>query len=134
MPSKIASKGSTLSFGASGSLSALAQLTSIDLSGVETETYDGTTLDQSGTKKINIPTGYYNAGDVSAEGFFDATAMAAIIGFATATPIVAASCSITAGSGAVSVLSATTVASVSYDVKIAINDGVKISFKLGLSG
>ena len=134
MTAKIATKGSVLSFGASGSLTALAQLTSFDLTGVATETYDGTTIDQSGTKKIKIPTGYYDAGEVSFEGFFDATAMTAIVGFATATPIVAAACSITAGSGAVSVLSSTTVAAVSYDVKFAMNDGVKISGKLTLSG
>ena len=131
---KIASKGSAFGFGASGSGTAIAQMLSIDLSGVETETFDATTLDQSGTAKVLQPTGYYSKGEVSGEGFFDATAMAAITGFSQATPIVMASCSITAGSGAVSVLSATNVAAVSYDVKIAMNDGVKLSFKCTLSG
>ena len=130
----VASKGSALSFGASGSLTALAQLTSVDLSGVETETFDASTLDQSGTKKIKIPTGYYDPGEISAEGFFDATAMAAITGFSTATPIVKAAASISGGAGAITVLASTTVASVSYDIKMAMNDGIKISFKLGLSG
>ena len=134
MPAKIASKGSVFSFGASGSLAAIAQLTSIDLSGVETETFDGTTLDNATTKKIKLPTGYYDPGQVGIEGFFDATAMTAITGFATATPIVAAACSITAGAGAVSVLGSTTVAAVSYDVKIAMNDGVKLTAKFTLSG
>lgn len=131
---KIASKGSTLSFGASGSLTALAQLTSVSLDSVETETFDANSLDQSGTKNIKIPTGYYSPGEVSFEGFFDATAMSAITGFSTATPIVTAAASITAGSGAVSVLSSTTVAAVSYSVKMEMKDGVKISGKLTLSG
>lgn len=134
MTAKIPSKGSVFSFGASGSLTAIAQLTSIDLSGVETDTFDATTLDNATTKKILIPTGYYSPGEVSIEGFFDATAMTAIVGFATATPIVAAACSITAGSGAVSILTSTTVAKVSYDVKIAMNDGVKLTAKCTLSG
>ena len=130
----IASKGSTFSFGASGSGTALAQLISIDLSGVETKTFDGTSLDQSGTAEVMVPTGYYSKGKVSAEGFFDATSMAGITGFTTAAPIVTASCSIAAGSGAVAVLSATKVAAVSYGVKMAIADGVKMSFECTLSG
>ena len=133
-PIKIASKGSTFSFGASGSLVAIAQVLSLDLSGVETETFDGTTLDQSGTAKVLIPTGYYSKGEVSGEGFFDVNGMAGLIAFSTATPIVAAACSLTAGSGSVSVLASTTVAAVSYDVKVAMNDGVKMSWKCTLSG
>lgn len=131
---KIASKGSTFSFGTTGSLTALAQLISMDLSGVETETYDATTLDQSGTAKTLLPTGYYNKGEASGEAFFDTTGLAGLISFTTASPIVVGACSITAGSGAVSVLASTTVAAVSYDVKIAMNDGVKMSWKCTLSG
>ena len=91
-------------------------------------------LSTGGTAKLLAPTGYYSKGEVSGEGFFDATGMAGLIAFATANPIVAAACSLTAGSGAVSVLASTTVAALSYDVKVAMNDGVKLSFKATLSG
>ncbi len=131
---KIASKGSSFLIGAAGTNVAVAQLISIDLSGVENETYDATTLDQSGTAKVLLPTGYYSKGEVSGEGFFDATAMAGITGFASASPIIVGSCAITAGAGAVAVLASSTVAAVSYDVKMAMNDGVKLSFKCTLSG
>ena len=134
MTAKIASKGSAFLIGASGSNTAVAQMLSIDLSGVETETFDATTLDNAVTAKILQPTGYYNKGEVSGEGFFDATAMAGITGFTTASPIIVGTCGITAGSGAVSVLASTTFAGLSYDVKIAMNDGVKLSFKATLSG
>lgn len=56
---------------AGGTLAAVAQVLSIDVSGAMTETYEARTLDQTGPSIVKKPTGYTEPGSVSAEIFLD---------------------------------------------------------------
>lgn len=67
---KVPSKGTVLQMDISSTLTAIAQITSIEHSGAESLTYDSTTLD-GGVYKTYDPTGYTEPGDVSFELFFD---------------------------------------------------------------
>ena len=67
---KVPCKGTVLQQTISMSLTAVAQLTSIEISGSEAETWDSTTLD-GGVYKTYDQTGYSEPGEVSAELFYD---------------------------------------------------------------
>lgn len=68
---KIKSKGTVFQIEVSSVLTAVAQLTDMSVSGVEVETFDATTLDQSGAGKLLSQTGYTEPGEISLSGFFD---------------------------------------------------------------
>ena len=68
---KVLCKGTVLKQTISMSLTAVAQVISIDHSGAESETFDATTLDTSGAGKEYKATGYSEGGSVDFEIFMD---------------------------------------------------------------
>ena len=68
---KLKSKGTVFQIEVATVLTAVAQLTDISLDGVEIETFDCTTLDQSGAGKVLGQTGYTEPGEIQIGGFFD---------------------------------------------------------------
>lgn len=68
---KIVSKGTALKADVASVLTPITQLTSIGLDGVEVETFEATTLDQTTAFKPFLPTGYTDGGSVSFEGYYD---------------------------------------------------------------
>ena len=130
---QIKGKGTVFSVDVATVLTPVAQLTDVSLSGVEIETFDATTLDQAGAGKTLGQTGYSESGELSISGFFDpdnaqqAQLLAyietpaefdAAITFTDATPatwnFVCGGCS--------------------FDVTVSMNDAVKFSSTMPLSG
>ena len=68
---KVPSKGTVLQQEISSVFTAVAQLTEISQGGIESETYDATTLDTSGAGKEYSQTGYSEGGTVDISGFYD---------------------------------------------------------------
>lgn len=135
---KIPSRGTILKTDIASTLTAVAQLTDINLSGVETETFDGSTIDQLLPGKIHCPTGYVESGEISVSGFMDPAAFTWLtdliddpvgtIGANAAGGIPAEITFADSGSTAWSFV----IAGVSLDFSVVMNDGVKFSatFKL----
>ena len=73
---KIPSRGTILKTDIATVLTAVAQLNSINVNGIEVETFDGSTLDQTLPGKIMCPTGYVESGEIAIGGFMDPTVMA----------------------------------------------------------
>lgn len=71
MASKVKSKGTALLMSISAVYTAIPMLKSISISGAQSQTYNGSTLDQSGAYEINDPNGYTSAPTISADGFRD---------------------------------------------------------------
>lgn len=71
MPSKIRSKGCSLLMSISSVYTAIPMLKSFSVSGAASQTYNASTLDQSGAYELNEPNGYTTAPTISAEGFRD---------------------------------------------------------------
>lgn len=67
---KLKSKGTTLLQSVSSVYVAIAQLSSIDVSGEKSETFDSVTLDGAVTKTKD-PTGYVDPATIKAEAFWD---------------------------------------------------------------
>lgn len=67
---KVAGKGTVIKHTISASLTAIAQVTSIEISGTQSETWDSTTLD-GGVFKTYDQTGYAEPGTASLELLFD---------------------------------------------------------------
>lgn len=124
---------------AGGTLATVAQMISIDVSEAKTETYDGTTLDQSGVGKVKKPTGYTDGGSISGELFFDP----ALAGHQSITDILLAP-AIPLGEehlidGSITFANATPTtwtfvsSGVGIGVAVAMNDGLKasVSFECG---
>ena len=68
---KVICKGTVIKQTISMSLTAVAQVISIDHSGAESETFESTTLDTSGAGKEYLATGYSEGGSVDCELFYD---------------------------------------------------------------
>lgn len=68
---KVKCKGSVLKQDIASTLTAVAQVISIGHDGAETETFESTTLDTSGSGKEYLATGYTEGGTVDAELFLD---------------------------------------------------------------
>lgn len=64
------SKGTVLQIDVAGSLAAVSEVLSIDVSGAKSETFDATTLSQSGSGMQRLATGFSTPPDVSAELFW----------------------------------------------------------------
>ena len=67
---KVVGKGTIVQHTISASLTAIAQVLSVELSGAESETFDSTTLD-GGVYKTYDPTGYSEPGELNLELFLD---------------------------------------------------------------
>jgi hypothetical protein len=66
-----ASKGTLLKKSISSTLTTVAQVFSVKAPKGKVNTFDGTTLDQSGVGTVKLPTGYSDGGTMTAELFFD---------------------------------------------------------------
>lgn len=68
---KLKTKGTVIKQTISSVLTAVAQITSFNHSGAESETFDATTIDTSGAGKEYAPTGYSEGGTFDFEFFYD---------------------------------------------------------------
>jgi len=129
---KYGCKGTVLLQSVSSSYVAVAQVLSIDISGEESETFDSTSLD-GGVYKTYAPTGFTEPGDISGELFYDPalTSHTNLTGLAAAP--VATNFKVTYADAAPTSIISSCVG-FGFDKKIAINDGLKMSFKLKRSG
>jgi len=66
----LVSKGTVLQMDVAGSLAAIAEVLSIEISGAKSETYDGSTLSQSASGMVRLANGYSTPPDISAELFW----------------------------------------------------------------
>lgn len=130
---KVVSKGTVLQQELSMVFTAVAQITSIEHSGAESETYDATTLDTSGSGKEYEPTGYTEPGSVSCELFYDP----ALAGHQAITDLLTTPAAqnwkiIYADTGTTEY--PFTGAGVGFDVSAQMNDGLKGSMSIKLDG
>jgi len=120
---KVASKGTVLSIDIATTLTAVAQLTDVSYSGLESETYDCTTLDSGVFKELGL-TGYSEPGELSFSGFYDtANAGHQNLGDLIATPAEASAQITFSDSGVISFETA----GMSLEITAAMADGVKFS-------
>ncbi len=134
---KVISKGTTLKQTISASLTAVAQVISLDHSGAGSETYDSTTLDATSPFKSKDLTGYSEPGDISGELFYDPNLaghkfLTGLMGYASTAPAQNAM-SLTFVDAGTTVFTFTN-SGVEFGVTVAMNDGLKGKFKLGISG
>ena len=125
-------KGTVLSFGATTTLTAVAQVIDASLSGGESETYDSSTLD-SGTGKTYAPTGYSEGGSVDFSLFYDQALAGHQLFPANITTPALSYWSLELADGTTNV-STFTGAGLSFGVDVAQNDGVKASISVKLTG
>jgi hypothetical protein len=71
MATKIRSKGCSLLMSISAVYTAIPMLKSFTISGASSQTYNASTLDQTGAYELNEPSGYTTAPSIGAEGFRD---------------------------------------------------------------
>jgi predicted secreted protein len=130
---KVPSKGTVLQQELSMVFTAVAQLTEIGISGIESETYDATTLDTSGAGKEYSQTGYAEGGEVSVSGFWDP----ALAGHQAITDLITTPADqnwkvIFADTGTTEM--PFTSAGVSWEGTAAMSDGLKFSSTLKVDG
>lgn len=123
---KVPGKGTVLQQELSMVFTAVAQLTSINLSGAGSETYKSTTLDTSGAGHEYAATGYSEGGSVDIEGFYDP----ALAGHQSISDLVTTPADqnwkvIFADSGTTEM--PYTSAGVTFDVNATMDDGLKFS-------
>ncbi len=130
---KIKGKGTVLKQSIASVLTPVAQVISLDISGIETETFECDTLDNTSAGILYQPTGRSEGGSTSGELFFDPAlaghqAMTDIIITPALTPweIVFADTATTPWS--------ISGAGLSFGVAIVMNDGLKSSFEIKHSG
>lgn len=130
---KIVSKGVSLQHTVGTSLAAIAQIIGFEESGAESETYDSTTLDQSGAFKSYDPTGYSEPGEVNGTLFYDP----ALAGHQNITDLIA-----TPATNAMKVTftdsstttKAFTAAGVAFGYAVEMSNGVVGTFRYKLTG
>lgn len=127
----MAGKGTVLKVAATTTLVAVAQVLDISLSGGESETYDSTTLD-GGVGKTYSQTGYSEGGSVDCSLFYDA----ALAGHQTITDAITTPADLFGGlTWTGNTTEATfTGAGVGFGADVAMNDGVKASVSIKLTG
>lgn len=126
-------KGTVLQQELAMTYTAVAQVISVEQSGAESETFDSTTLDTSGSGKTYAQTGYTEPGSVSGELFYDP----ALAGHQAITDLLTTPADqnwkiIYADSGTTEY--PFTSAGVGFDVSVDMNDGLKGSFNFKLDG
>ena len=128
---KVICKGTVIKQTISMSLTAVAQVISIDHSGAEAETTDVTSLDTSGAGKEYLATGYSEGGSVDFEIFMDPVLSGhQAISDEITTPSEVAWEMTFADTGATT--AAFTVAGTGYGWTVDMNDGLKASISLKL--
>lgn len=126
-------KGSFLKLSISASLTAIPNLLSFDHSGAESEFFDSTALDTSGAYRTSAVTGYSKPGTVSAEFFYDP----ANTTHQAVTDLITTPASSTWQIGFVDSGNSTqdlSVSGVKFGSTVAMDDGLKASIELQLSG
>lgn len=133
----IIGKGSVFQIEVASTLTAIAQLISIDLPEHEAETFEADTLDNS---SVGIPykaTGRVEGGSVGIEGFLDPV----LASFQIITDLLNDPTLATTGDGAKIIFAdaattewAFTIAGVSISGTVALNDGVKFTSTIKLDG
>lgn len=68
---KSATKGTVCKLDIGGVMTAISQLTALQIPDLESTAFESTTIDQTGIGEEHTPTGYTKSGGFSAEGFFD---------------------------------------------------------------
>jgi len=127
---KLKGKGTAFQLEIATVLTAVAQLTEISSSGAESETYDASTLDQSGAGKKYSQTGYTEPGEYSISGFFDPATIGTITDLLD-TPADKNGAIVYTDSGPTTWTF--TVAGVSLGVNVVQNDGVKFDSTMKLA-
>ena len=129
---KIKTKGTILKHTISASLTAIAQLTGIEISGSEVQTYDSTTLD-GGVYKTYDQTGYSEPGECTADMLFDP----ALAGHQFITDLIAApadnAMQVTYADGA-NTTQAFTSAGPGFGMTVDMNDGLRGHAKWKIDG
>jgi hypothetical protein len=129
---KVVCKGSIFKMTISASLTAVAQLTDFEVTGIEAETVDSTTLD-GGVFKTYDHTGYAEGGEFNANGLYDpALSGHQFIGDIITTPADNA-CQITYANGGGTTQSFTG-AGWKWGVTVAMNDLLKMNFGCKIDG
>lgn len=130
---KVVSKGTVLQQELSMVFTAVAQVISLEQSGAESETFECTTLDTTGAGKEYGSTGYTEPGSVNFEIFYDpALAGHQAISDLLVTPAAQNWKLIFADTGTSEY--PFTGAGISFDVTVAMNDGLKASGAIKLNG
>ncbi len=129
---KVVSKGTVFQVDIASTLTAVAQLTDISSSGNESETYDSTTLDGAVAKTYG-QTGFTEPGTVDISGFYDPvlsthTEMRDLLD----TPADKDYAIVYADSGTTT--KSFTGAGISFEDQVTLNDGVKFSCSIKLTG
>lgn len=129
---KIKCKGTSLKQEISSVYTAVAQILSLEKTGSESGTFDSTTLD-GGVAKTYDPTGYSEPGECSGELFYDP----ALSGHQSYTDLietpVATNFRITYADNAATTQTFSCTG-FGADVTVAMDDGLKMKFKLKISG
>lgn len=130
---KVVSKGTVLQQELSMVFTAVAQVISLEQTGAESETFECTTLDTSGAGKEYGETGYTEPGSVNFELFYDP----ALAGHQAITDLLTTPASqnwkvIYADTGTTEY--PFTGVGVSFDVTVAMNDGLRASGAIKLDG
>lgn len=128
---KVICKGTVIKQTISMSLTAVAQVISIEHSGAEAETFDNTTLDTTGSGKEHLATGYTEGGSINLELFWDP----ALAGHQSITDELTTPSEVDwemtfADSGVTTM--AFTVAGTGFDWSVDMADGLKASISLKL--
>ena len=126
-------KGTVLQQEISSAFTAVAQVTSLDHSGTESETFESTSLDTSGAGKTYSQTGYTEPGTLSGELFYDP----ALAGHQAMTDLLT-----TPADQNWKVIFADTAtteypftgAGIGFDFTVDMSDGLKASFSVQLDG
>ena len=128
---KVICKGTVIKQTIAMSLTAVAQVISIDHSGAESETFESTTLDTTGAGKEYLATGYSEGGSIDCELLYDP----ALSGHQAITDEITTPSEVDweitfADTGATAM--AFTVAGTGWGVTVDMNDGLKASVCLNL--
>lgn len=133
---KVVSKGTTLKQTISASLTAVAQVISLEHSGAKAQTYDSTTLD-GGVFMTKDLTGYSDPGAISGELFYDPNLaghkfLTGLMGYASTSPAQNAM-SLTFVDAGTTVMTFTA-AAVGFGVTVDIASGLKGKFNIDITG
>lgn len=131
MMSKIKSKGTVLKQEIASVLTAVAQMISLDLPDMESETYESDTLDNENAGIPYDPTGRTEGGSLSGELFYDPALSAHQSFLSLLTTPVKTNWSVTFADVAVSTWTFSG-AGVSFGGTVALNDGLKGSVSIKL--
>lgn len=133
---KVISKGTILKQTISASLTAIAQIISLDISGAEAQTFESTALDTGVFQTFDL-TGYSAPGDISGELFYDPALaghkfLTGLMGYSSTAPAQNAMQITYADTGLTT--QSFTAAAVGFGATVDMGDGLKGKFKIKITG